>query len=358
MPVPGTAPADGRRGRLGRRRRRRLAPAVAGSIPRGRSQPADLPLAALRHARIGSQSGPRSGAESLDDLSTVLPSAGRTHASSTPQWEGSPSSASDDRAEVAQERHSLAGQHLRDRLEVERSAEHGGRLGQEGRAARRLLGRRPGRLRPRQRHMLLGLAFDLLRLLVELDEHADLGPEDLRHHRREDVIHGAERVALRRVHLVAECGDEDDGRLGRLPAAADHRGGLQAVHLRHLHVEQDDREFLVQQVPQRLPPRSGLDQILAQAREDHLADEELLVQVVHHKDIDLLVVHPRGPQSLVLEAWCTRPWARQAEPVNDGARRGGRTATARCPPAWRGSPTHRPRCTSRGPPSWPWRSRR
>ena len=121
-----------------------------------------------------------------------------------------------DRAEVAEERDRLAGEPARDRLVVERADQDGARLGEERRATGRLLGGGPRRLLPRQGDALLGLPLDLLRLLVEVDEDPDLGPEDLRHDGREDVVDRAERVTLGGVHLVAEGRDEDDRRVGRL----------------------------------------------------------------------------------------------------------------------------------------------
>ena len=45
--------------------------------------------------------------------------------------------------------------------------------------------------------------------------------------------------------VLSACGDEDDRRHLRLPALADGRGRLEAVHERHDHVEQDGREVLL-----------------------------------------------------------------------------------------------------------------
>ena len=66
-----------------------------------------------------------------------------------------------------------------------------------------------------QRDPLLGLALHLLRHPVQLDEDLHLGAQDLGHDRREDVVDRAERIALGRVHLVGEGGDEDDRRVRR-----------------------------------------------------------------------------------------------------------------------------------------------
>ncbi len=91
----------------------------------------------------------------------------------------------------------------------------------------------------RQRHVLLGMALDLLRFLVKLGENAYLGAEDLGNDGRQNVVDGAERVSLGRVHFVGERRHEDDRCVRRLAPGTNHRGRFEAVHFRHLHVEQD-----------------------------------------------------------------------------------------------------------------------
>ncbi len=262
-----------------------------------------------------------------------------------------------DGAEIAQERDRLPGQPARDRFVVERPDQHGARLGEECRAPRRLLGRGAGRLRPGQCHMFFRLSLDLLGHLVQLDEHPDLGPEDLRYDGGQDVVDRSQRVSLRRVHLVAESRDENDRRVRRLAAAPDHGGRLQPVHVRHVDVEENDREFRVEQVPQRLSPRPGLHQVLAQSLQDRVVDQELFLQVVHHQDVDLLVVHHLGPCALSHYVFrpCVQDKGLEDDRLSDAATRGARTATAPYRRAWRDSPRHPPRYTSRGLPSWPSR---
>ena len=90
--------------------------------------------------------------------------------------------------------------------------------------------------------------------LVELDEHAHLGLQDFGDDGREQEVDGARRVALRRMHVVDEGGEENDGRMRRLAALADERGGLEPVHARHVDVEQDDREVVPQDQLERVFP--------------------------------------------------------------------------------------------------------
>ena len=65
---------------------------------------------------------------------------------------------------------------------------------------------------------------------------------------------------------------------------------------------------------------------------------------------------PRGPPALGGRvAPAGGRGRRPAHGLNGTARPGAARAAARCPPAWRCSPRRRPRGTSRGRPSWPWR---
>ena len=57
------------------------------------------------------------------------------------------------------------------------------------------------------------------------------------------------------VRVVAEGGDEDDRHVLRCLALADERGRLESIHPRHVYIQQDDREFLLEQMAQRIPPR-------------------------------------------------------------------------------------------------------
>jgi hypothetical protein len=116
---------------------------------------------------------------------------------------------------------------------------------------------------------LLALALDLLRLLVEVHEHGDLGLEDLRDHGSADEVHCPQRIAAEDVGLHLVHGrEEDDGRLLGARARADHLRGLEAVHHRHVHVEEDDREVLLQEGAQGLAPGIGAHHLLAEVAQD------------------------------------------------------------------------------------------
>ena len=193
----------------------------------------------------------------------------------------------------------------------------------------------------------LGLEADLVRLQHEVDEDAHLGAEDLRHHRGEDEVDGAEPVAALEVGLAgAVGGDEDDrGALGALPLA-DQLGGLEAVHPRHPDVEEDDREVVGEDGTERLPSRLRPHQVLAEGGENRLERGELGGVVVDEQDAG--AGGPRGElhQRIRLSTLIAI--------TDTGAHAGGRAA-ARCPPAWRCSRWLRPRGSARDRRASPWR---
>ena len=83
-------------------------------------------------------------------------------------------------------------------------------------ASRRLASSAAARLRPLlgQGDPLLGLPPDLLGHAEQVDEHPHLGPQDLGHDRRGDVVHRPLGVALGGADLVGEGGEEDDRACG------------------------------------------------------------------------------------------------------------------------------------------------
>ena len=65
----------------------------------------------------------------------------------------------------------------------------------------------------------------------------------------------------------------------------DQLRGLEAVHARHLDVEQDRRELLVEQPPQRLLARRGADEVGVERLEDRLQGEQVLGPVVDEQQL-------------------------------------------------------------------------
>jgi hypothetical protein len=81
---------------------------------------------------------------------------------------------------------------------------------------------------------------------------------------------------------------EDHRQLLEARMLADHGCELEAVDLRHHHVDQDDGDVGLEQDAQRLVRRVGLDQVLAKLLEDDLVAEELGGLVIHQEDVDLV----------------------------------------------------------------------
>jgi hypothetical protein len=59
---------------------------------------------------------------------------------------------------------------------------------------------------------------------------------------------------------------------------------------RHVDVEQDHGELVLQDQLERFLPRAREDQILAQLVEDYLIDHQLLGQIVYHENLGALGV--------------------------------------------------------------------
>ena len=72
---------------------------------------------------------------------------------------------------------------------------------------------------------------------------------------------------------------------------ADETRGFEAVELGHLHVEQDDRKFTLQQRPQRLATRLSLDKVLVHVGQDRLQSEQVRALIIDQKNIDAFVSH-------------------------------------------------------------------
>ena len=134
--------------------------------------------------------------------------------------------------------------------------------------------------------------LELPRLAIELGKHPDLGAQHFRHHRHRHVVDRAHLIAAQPVD-VADLDRRDEDHRGLLEARmfADHGGELETVELGHADVDQDDRDFVLEQEFQRLAAGSGDDQILAELLQDDFIGEQLGRLIVDQKDVYLFVVH-------------------------------------------------------------------
>ncbi len=180
--------------------------------------------------------------------------------------------------------------------------------------------------------------------LEQVDERLHFRAQNLRDDRGQDVVDRAQGVALHRLHVVGEGGDEDDGRVARFPTLPDERRGFVARHSRHVHIEQDDREFALEQQLQRVLARRHADHILAEVAERDPIGEVLLGQVVHDQNVGAARGRGIAHGIPVLDG----------AGVSDRARSAERRAGGANPRAWTDSPRRLLRCSARDRLSWLW----
>ena len=155
------------------------------------------------------------------------------------------------------------------------------------------------RVGERRAEALLGLR-EPRRLLVQVDEDRHLRPQHLGVERLEHVVDGADRVAAEDLLLLlVDRGQEDDRDVLGLRPLLDHLGGLEAVHVRHLDVEQDHREVVMQQPLERLLAGPRLDHVDRQRVEHRAQRQQVLRLVVDDQDVGLA---PRAHRLRVLRA--------------------------------------------------------
>ena len=125
---------------------------------------------------------------------------------------------------------------------------------------------------------------ELLAEVADLDQRADARAQLVLVDRLvEEVV----RAAFQRLDLVVgigERGEHEDGDHppGRL--ALDARAGLVAVHVRHHHVEDDDRRVVLRIELQRFEPIVREDDVITPAPEVFLEELKVLLVVVDGED--------------------------------------------------------------------------
>ena len=147
---------------------------------------------------------------------------------------------------------------------------------EQGLADRRRLERRPQkRLRALQRAPVL----------LELGEHRDLGPQQIGVERLEHVVDGPDAVTAQDVaDVVVGSGQEDDRHIARARPALDQLRGLNPVEVGHPDVEQDQRDVVLEQQPQRLVSGTRREQRVAERRQHAVERVQVLLTVVDDQD--------------------------------------------------------------------------
>jgi len=136
---------------------------------------------------------------------------------------------------------------------------------------------------------LLGFPLHLLVRARERHEHAHLGAQDVRRERADQVVHRAQGIPTRRLHFVGVGGEEDDRRV-RVPNPLPDEGRrLEPVHVRHVHVEEDDRGLALEEELERLAPRADRDHALAHVGQRRFDGQALGREIVDHQDVDRIV---------------------------------------------------------------------
>ena len=130
---------------------------------------------------------------------------------------------------------------------------------------------------------LFPVALYLRILPVEVDEHQCLGSQYFRNHRFDHVIDSTGFIALEDADLVqAIASKKYDGSVIGTPPLPDQPGSLKTIHSGHLRVQQDQRELLIQDVPECLFTGVRLDkvkvQILEQGFQRHQASRIVIDQ--------------------------------------------------------------------------------
>jgi hypothetical protein len=149
------------------------------------------------------------------------------------------------------------------------------------------------RRRPRAAQQLVG-ALAAAAMALELGEHRYLGAQHHRVERLQHVVDRARLVAAQDLrHVGADGRQEDDRRPRAALAPADVLGRLEAVHPRHLDVEQDDGEVLAEQRAQRLLAAVGGHEAHLERLEDGGQREQVLGPVVDQQDARALGVRGR-----------------------------------------------------------------
>ncbi len=136
----------------------------------------------------------------------------------------------------------------------------------------------------------LRLPTQQLGFLRQLHKDGNLRPHELRDHWLDQIVHGAYGVPSDRMVLaVVGGGQKQDGSVTRFVALPNEGRSLEAVHLRHFDVQEDDREIVSQQPLQRLASGFGANQVLAEPLQHRLQRHQVGGLIVDEENVDAVV---------------------------------------------------------------------
>ena len=138
----------------------------------------------------------------------------------------------------------------------------------------------------------LHLAPRLAALLVQGHEDVDLALHGIDIERLVQEVDGAAFIALEgEIHFLAGRRDEDDGDVARLLRAAHQLRQLKTIHFRHLHVEDGQREIVLQQQGQRLFARGGLVDAAVALADQRIERAQVFRQIVDDQQFGACFIH-------------------------------------------------------------------
>src|ERR1051325_6030145 len=101
---------------------------------------------------------------------------------------------------------------------------------------------------------------------------------------------------------------------------ANHRGGFEAVHARHVDVEENGGELHLHELGERFGPGSCAYEILVERFEDRFVAKEPRGLIVDEKDVDFVGVHASACAASAGLAWFPSPLGREGR-AERGVRR-------------------------------------
>ena len=137
-----------------------------------------------------------------------------------------------------------------------------------------------------------GLPLHLFLFLVKLDKRDDLRTQNFRYKWFCQVVDSAQRITFENMLLgFIDRGQENDRSVTRLLTFANQSSRFEAVDRRHIHIENDEGEFLMKEKPQGIDPGWSSDKILSEIAQERFQCDQIFDVIINQQDTDLLFGH-------------------------------------------------------------------
>ncbi len=157
-------------------------------------------------------------------------------------------------------------------------------------------------------------------MLIQHDEGIGLVPQNVRVDRLEQKVHRARLVTAKHsIRFAGARGQENDRNVFGTLRAAHEFGELEAVHLRHLHIDERQRELVLQDQLNALVARACGDDVRIVPTQQRFERDQVLLDVVDHQNARTF-----GHDDLPLSS-CVKP---EAISLGDHTRVGSNKASA------------------------------